>query len=641
MTFVQGDDRPLDCHWTADVGIIEKAGMTVPSRRGEAQAKASILACAVLERLGQNRRISYSRNRNFYGDGRYGTMGLSHRLVTGTIDAMETMGLVWHAKQEPGAHRKKVPMQSSFWASDKLVSLIGDTPLKHRGPRAHVIMRDEFDELWDLLPDTERARRAIAEIDTVNAALRQILVDIDPEADPADWVRGPYHLKARKVKESGKTTWTTVTPTDPEVVRIFGRGRLDCHGRLYGWWQSLPKARRAELRIDGEITIEPDFASLHPNLLYALEGIVLGHEPYIADLKRWSRKDGKLALNVAINAPTIQGAVQALLKKRHDHGDDGKPKWTHGPASTRALIERLMEVNAPIAKHIGSDAGVRLMGIDSRMCLDVMKRCRKDQVPVLPVHDSFRCRNSDGAIVTGHMAAVMVETRVRLSSTRSMVSGRAVLQMLPEAAAPCAELPSSLPPEAVEIPPAKPGEIYLEEPAPLVAERRDALPAEPLVPSVAEPAGYLGPRGSETFPPRELAPSRGPSTRRARPGSPSGSRAPIPVPEPRPVSRHSLAAPETLTLHIAPEVLLVTNTSRPAFPASPHWTIWRPDGTCHKGHRMFLEAEAEALIAAGHNPFKVVGKVAPGLGNGGCGIVGTDPSAYTVGTPLSGTLHHS
>lgn len=431
MTFQQGADRALDCHWSADVDIIRRARMPMPASKAEAKAKASILACAVLEHTGERRRISYSRRNDWYSAApRYAGLALSRRLVCSVVDAMQDMGLAYGVTATPGSHLKKVPLQSSFWATQQLIDLVGDTPLRHVGPRVPVVMRDAAGNLVDL-PDTERARRMVKETETLNEYLKRILVDVAPEADPADWDRGTYHWKARKVRESGKVTWSTVTPTDPQVVRILSRERMDCNGRLYGFWQSLPKDRRKELRINHELIIEPDFAALHPSLLYAMEGIILGHDPYVADLQRWSRSAGKLALNVAINAKSIPGAVQALLVKRDEEGSDGTPKWKHGARETRALIDALIERNRPIAHRICSDAGIRLMGIDSRMCVDVLKRCRKDGVAVLPVHDSFMVGRSNEATVTGHMASVLEETRVGLYPIKSMVSARMFPQMPP------------------------------------------------------------------------------------------------------------------------------------------------------------------------------------------------------------------
>lgn len=456
MLFGQGADRPLSCDWTADIGVLERIGMVTPARRGQAQARASIVACLVTEKLGANRRVAYSRDNNFYAETRdaprYTGMAYSRDLVCRFIDALGERGLVVNGVAAPQPPREgedpKKRMQSTCWATDELMALVGAGDVRHRRPGVPVVMRREDKSLIDL-PDTDWARRMIRETESLNEWLERIDVTVRPDASPEDWDVGAFHMRARKVKKSGKVSWVTVVPTDPHVVRVLSREHRDKGGRLYGWWQNLPKDRRAELMINQELIFEPDFTALHPTLLYAMQGLILRSgefDPYTPDLRRWTRKAGKLALNVAINARTITAAVWALQAKRLEKGDDGLPKWRFGLAETRRIIDALIEHNKPIARYICSDMGVTLMGIDSRMCVEVMKRCRRDGVAVLPVHDSFMTGRSNEATVTGHMAEVMDQTRTRLFSGVTRVYGLNVLSDAAIASSPVASLaPEDIP----------------------------------------------------------------------------------------------------------------------------------------------------------------------------------------------------
>lgn len=510
MLFGQGDDRPLSCDWTADIGVLERLGMTTPARRGQAQAKASILACLVTEKLGANRRVAYSRDNNFYAIDRdaprYNGMAYSRDLVCHFIDALGERGLVINGVAPPQPPREgedpKRRMQSTCWATEELMKLVGPGDVRHRPPGVPVVMRREDGSLVDL-PDTDWARRMTRETESLNDWLSEIVVTVRPDADPADWDVGPFHMKARKVRESGRVTWSTVVPSDPRVVRILSREHRDLGGRLYGFWQNLPKARRGELMINQELIIEPDFTALHPTLLYAMQGLILRtgeFDPYTPDLRRWTRKAGKLALNVSINAKSIPSAVQALLAKRDEKGDDGLPKWGYGPRQTRALVDALIEHNRPIARYVCSDMGVRLMGIDSRMCLEVMKRCRRDGVAVLPVHDSFMTGRSNEGVVTGHMAEVMDQTRTKLYSGVTRVYG---LNVLSDATCSSSPGPSLLP----EVLPAP------EEDTPplegVAAPGGDSLPSGGLaVPGVGSPSLPCRARGVASAPvPVPAAPS--------------------------------------------------------------------------------------------------------------------------------------
>ena len=65
--------------------------------------------------------------------------------------------------------------------------------------------------------------------------------------------------------------------------RKFNRQSFDCLGRLYcGAIQTLRKATRATILLNGEETAEPDFKGLHPRLLYAAEGLqIAAHVTYM------------------------------------------------------------------------------------------------------------------------------------------------------------------------------------------------------------------------------------------------------------------------------------------------------------------------------------------------------------------------
>jgi hypothetical protein len=260
--------------------------------------------------------------------------------------------------------------------------------------------------------ETDRTLRLRREADGLNEWLGSMRVEVSPDASPEDWQRTRHHLKGRKVRD-GRETWSCVLPTPtPHIIRVFGRERWDCHGRLYGWWQNLSKERRGELLINGEVLIEPDFAMLHPTFLYAAAGATMPRDVY--DTGMHERAHGKLALNVLVNCRGgLRGAVDALMWR-----DD----WEGSRAYTEGLVEAVASLNRPIAGYLGSDAGIRLMAIDSGMAVEVMKRCRKADVPCLPVHDSFLAPRRAENHVKAIMADVLDAARTRISQGTSKTS---------------------------------------------------------------------------------------------------------------------------------------------------------------------------------------------------------------------------
>lgn len=243
--------------------------------------------------------------------------------------------------------------------------------------------------------------------------------------------------------------------------RVFNLKKLDLGGRFYGSdHQSLLKAERKQLLIDGQPTVEPDFKSLHPCMLYAWEGIQfdpLKDDPYIVE--GFPRDMVKLAMLVLVNAKRAQDVATAITNSTKPHniakmeayekaraqyeldridfvtnfvkGKRGQPlptepkrpfkilekgsdnKWKSKGEQLfinardknghymegidgKALIKSLLERHKPISHLFGTEnLGLRLQFDDSQIMAKTIQQLTALDIPVLPVHDSLRCRESD------------------------------------------------------------------------------------------------------------------------------------------------------------------------------------------------------------------------------------------------------
>lgn len=223
----------------------------------------------------------------------------------------------------------------------------------------------------------------------------------------------------------------------PFCRRIFNES-LDYGGRFYGASHLvIPSAEREHILIDEQPTIEPDFKSLHFALLYAQVGIELdplNDDPYLVD--GFDRKTIKLASLVLLNSeniPAFKGNItksgnasnkaivsqykadMELFIKRSSQGlnckqptkpqvlkgfIDGMPDGIKGEDLYNALCER----HKPISHLFGTEKiGVRMQNIDSKIMAKTIAQLSALDIPVLPVHDSLRCKVSDCEVVTQAM----------------------------------------------------------------------------------------------------------------------------------------------------------------------------------------------------------------------------------------------
>jgi hypothetical protein len=194
---------------------------------------------------------------------------------------------------------------------------------------------------------------------------------------------------------------------------------FDQHGRIYtGKYghQALRKLERHTIEFQMEPhclerSVELDYGGLHPRLAYHLAGIDYQEDPY----ELWPnttlpmRLMAKVCINAALNAKSPKGAIdscnEAMSSWTKDKDSRGKRKRKQGKALADAIqlfdaaqqtglkfkdVHALaMKNHQRIADQFCSDAGMRLMRLDSELALRIMYHFAKQNIPCLGVHDSF------------------------------------------------------------------------------------------------------------------------------------------------------------------------------------------------------------------------------------------------------------
>jgi hypothetical protein len=129
-----------------------------------------------------------------------------------------------------------------------------------------------------------------------------------------------------------------------------------------------PKILRKYIVIDGEHTVELDYAGMHIHLLYAIEGINYAEkqeDPYV--LEGFPNRDAnKYVFLIAINAENddsfVRGAWGRIVKKKkiQEYGITNQQQL-------RDILNALRSKHPRIAHHIASGYGVKLQNIDAQM----------------------------------------------------------------------------------------------------------------------------------------------------------------------------------------------------------------------------------------------------------------------------------
>lgn len=168
-------------------------------------------------------------------------------------------------------------------------------------------------------------------------------------------------------------------------TRIF-LDNFNTYGRFTALFQSLSKEDRNTIRINNANTCELDFVAMHPRLVYAKARQTPPSDLY-GFLPHLPREWRKLALLISLNARTASDALTALSTRIGDSRIAGR------------LLTAAAAFHAPIAKYMGSDIGVSLMWVESDIAAEILTQCHLANLPVLCIHDGFRCRVPDAQAV--------------------------------------------------------------------------------------------------------------------------------------------------------------------------------------------------------------------------------------------------
>lgn len=259
---------------------------------------------------------------------------------------------------------------------------------------------------------------------------------IKSEEYPVDWtdkLKESEHVM-NELYETLKGSVVSVGGFEiPELIfRRIWIGSLDNYGRVHdnGSFQTKSKEMRKTILIDGEPTKTVDLSSLHPRLLYSMEGIELPYDfdPYpelnikvdskrIAKYKKFYELDeynplrglAKISLLILINSSSrveAKNAIKNKLEKDYRKGMTCQERYMDfigipDNLNIDDIIDQLMEHNKPISKYFASGVSGMLMNKDSDIIVETISGLVSKSIAVLPLHDSVTIREDklDEAII--------------------------------------------------------------------------------------------------------------------------------------------------------------------------------------------------------------------------------------------------
>lgn len=238
-------------------------------------------------------------------------------------------------------------------------------------------------------PDTREVRQMRENLKIINAVMDKAEITLDISEKQLQ------ELNARMLNDPN-TNKQAIDFSRKRLHRVFLDRRLDRGGRFYGpWYQNIPKEYRQYILIDGAPTLELDYSSLHPNLLYYYAGSKPpeGDLYQLEDYSKSTRKFLKGMFLRMINSNSRNDAKGSIRQAVfYDKKVAIPPELGNLKDKTLdPIIDGLLEKHKPLSKYIFKfkNLGNWLQNIDSRIAEKVLLYFAVNGIAALPMHDSF------------------------------------------------------------------------------------------------------------------------------------------------------------------------------------------------------------------------------------------------------------
>ena len=377
----------------------QKSGLRKQRRANSSLIKFKLSTVWLCKRLlaahaaSANAGMRISRDKNRYRKSRYLPEGISYDVtVLGVLALMDMDG--WVSEVRKGAYERSTGegKQTRIVATKKLVdwfsidsNAISKTLVGFEDCDPLVVQitskRKETNEKGKVViiktktlksyKDTNDTIRMRENLYVINNCLKRHWSDLYLSDD--DWVRLQESLLSNKEHD-----YSPIKLHRQTIKRVFNSLDFNVGGRFYGgWWQNIPKAYRSLVTIDGKRTVEFDYSTFYPVMLYALKGLELSGDAYDIGIGQENRGLVKELFNSMVHSPEPKNRPPRGVRLRHT----GK--------SFRELRDLIYIKHEPIRDMFYCGMGNRLQFYDSQIAEQVMLYFAKRDVPVLPVHDSF------------------------------------------------------------------------------------------------------------------------------------------------------------------------------------------------------------------------------------------------------------
>ena len=359
----------------------------------------------------RKRWASIHKRSGWYTASRYHDADITYKIhVKRAYETLISLGYLVQIKR--GVYDENSKFLTRYEAADILIDLFSEADrvqLRHINWNRsnHELIRVQLKDsdgrkYLENYDDTSDAIKMRDQMTFINDVLSKSTFDLEITRDELEQLEDKMHERAKERDEGDGR----LRLQDVSLYRVFNDVDFTLGGRLYGgWWQTIPSEYRRRIRINGKRTVELDFGTLHPTILYQEAGMRPPTDSYDIALRPKS-------FDSVRNPDAFRGLVKACFNAmlnstyrttRPPRDIKLKPwglKWDQ-------MVDAILEKHQPIADRFFAGQGLRLQMLDSTVAANLMENFAKQMgtVALLPVHDSFICHHGYETDVTRAMKA--------------------------------------------------------------------------------------------------------------------------------------------------------------------------------------------------------------------------------------------
>lgn len=271
---------------------------------------------------------------------------------------------------------------------DDLVQLFAPKPKpEYDRIKGGLVQPRKGQRIW--LAPTPEVEEWAAKLSAINSFYRQQRIEPDPTI-LATW------LEERNTDPDRRSSIYRLPESfGTDLYRVFNNvdednPKFDRGGRLFGgWWMYASEEARRGILINGQRTIELDYANCHPRMLYHERNLPCDGDLYA--IPEIAEYEAAVGASRDTYRPCIKWLLQILINGR------GRPEAVEPPQSMAFppdlsisdLVRLIESKHQPIADSFRTGDGLRLMRVESDIALEIVATATGEGWTALSVHDSF------------------------------------------------------------------------------------------------------------------------------------------------------------------------------------------------------------------------------------------------------------